>query len=107
MSEWEYLQLKHFVSTLPQPIREDRTLYPIEKICSMDKPLIHGISKAYGILTELETQETLPFLEKWESDLCKRIDKSQMIGAVYNHASDITTIEAKYKCMVRWHLTPL
>ena len=106
MSEWEYMQLKHFVSTLPQPIREDKTLYPIEKICSMDKPLIHGISKVYGILTELETQEALPFLEKWESDIGKKIDKTQMIGAVYNHAADITTIEANYKCMVRWHMTP-
>lgn len=28
-----------------------------------------------------------------------------MISAVYNYASDISSIEVNYKCMVRWHLT--
>ena len=105
-SEWEYFQLKHFVSNLPQPIRDDKTLNPIEKLCSIGKPLKHGIALLYGKLTDLETQGTLTCVEKWGHDIGKKLEDSQMIGAVFNFASDITTIEANYKCMVRWHFTP-
>lgn len=35
-----------------------------------------------------------------------KLDETQMINAVYNCASDITSIEVNYKCMVRWRLTP-
>lgn len=35
-----------------------------------------------------------------------KLAERKMIGAVYNYASDITSIEANYKCMVRCHLTP-
>ena len=38
ITDWEYFQLIHFVSTLPQPIREDTTLNPIEKLCCIGKP---------------------------------------------------------------------
>lgn len=57
-------------------------------------------SKNYMDSTETEN------IEKWEQDLGIKLDETQMSGAVYNYASDITTIEANYKCMVRWHLTP-
>lgn len=54
LKEWEYLQIKHFISTIPQPIREENELTPIEKLCSARKPVRHGISQIYKILTELD-----------------------------------------------------
>lgn len=53
VSEWEYIQPKHLVSTIPQPLRDERTLNPIEKLCNIKTPANHGISQMYDILTEL------------------------------------------------------
>lgn len=77
----------------------------MEKPCNAKNPVKHGISQIYKILTELGGHGTLPSIEKWEQDMGLKLDETQ-ISAVYNYASDITLIEANYKCMVRWHLTP-
>lgn len=64
ISEWEYLQLKHLVNTLPQPTRDGKDLNPLEKLCCTQPPLKHGISKVYEILTYLEGQKTPPYIGK-------------------------------------------
>lgn len=59
LNECEFLQLKHFISTIPHPIREESELTPIEKLCNAKKPIRHGTSQIYKILSELEGQGTL------------------------------------------------
>lgn len=78
----------------------------MEKLCDVKNPIKHAISQIYEILTELEGHGALPFIEKWEQEMGLKLDETQMIDAVYNYASDITSIEVNYKCMVRWHLLP-
>lgn len=51
INKWGYLQ--HFVTTLPQPIRDGGKLNPIEQLCSVQTPVKHGISQIYGIITDL------------------------------------------------------
>lgn len=76
-SEWECFQLKHLVSTMPQPIRDEKALNSMEKRCSIRTPLKHGILQIYEILTELVTQGTLYFIEKWGQELGKKLEDTQ------------------------------
>lgn len=43
-------KLKHFVNTIPQPIRDEKELTPIENLCNIKNPAKHGISQMYESL---------------------------------------------------------
>lgn len=53
INEWRYQQLKHLITTIPQPIRTAENLNPIERLCSVQTTLKHVISQIYKILTDL------------------------------------------------------
>lgn len=80
----------------------------VEKLCNIQTTLKHVISQVYKLLTDLEGRGPLPFLGKWEQEMGIKLEDTQierMIGAVHNYATDINTIEANYKYLVRWYLT--
>lgn len=51
IDEWQDNQLKHFIETLPQPIRSAENLLPLEKLC-VDKRGKRVISRIYRVLIE-------------------------------------------------------
>lgn len=109
LTEWRYLQLKHFISSLPHPIREESELTFIEQLCNTPKETGHKIAKIYGGLEGLEV-EVPTYIEKWEQELGKTLtieQKNTVLRAAQGYARDINTIEMSYKCLARWYLTPI
>lgn len=80
LNEWRYLQLRHFVTTLPQPIRSEEELFPFE-LCNLQMISKHYISWIYTILTESAEPRIPPFIERWEKDTYKRATIKQSIGS--------------------------
>lgn len=108
INEWRYLQLRHFVEGLPQPLRTEEELNPLEKL-SLSPNKKKGISKIYKILLRGRGEEVPPFIEKWENELGTRRTEQQVkniFKMVYNNAIDNNTIEINYKCLSRWYITP-
>lgn len=103
IDEWRYFQLKHFVTSLPQPIRSGENLLQLEELCVVRK-VKSGISQVYKILPELAGSGRLPFIEKWEKELGTRINDVQLkiiIKLVFCLAVDTNTIKMNYKCLSR------
>lgn len=101
MDEWRYLQLGHFVSSLPQPIRSGEDLSELERLCLVDST--KGIlSKIYKLLLSGEGTEVPPFIRKWERELGSQKDNTIRKILELNHSSavDINTAEMNYKCLV-------
>lgn len=96
INEWRYLQLKHFVENLPQPIRTGEELMPLEGLCTAVNKR-NNISKIYKILIEVEELEVPPYFNKWEKELGIR-GKKHNIGKIltltHSSAVDIRTINA-------------
>lgn len=110
ISEWNLYQLRHLVNTLPHPLREEEKLSPLEKLCFTRTPLKNGISKIYGILTDLDGQGRPEYIEQWEKELDSKLEDQKvekMMGMGYNNAWDMNTIEMSYKFLARWYLTPV
>ena len=97
---WEYLQLKHLINSIPTPLRDEKKLTPLEKLCSTQTPVKHVILRVYQILTESELQGKPYFIVKWETEICKKFEDQQVeriIASVHNTATDMNTIEMNYK----------
>lgn len=73
LDEWIYPQLKHFMTTLLQPIRSEENLNSMEQLFNLQTKLKHGISQIYKILMRLEGPGIPPFTEKWEKELESRL----------------------------------
>lgn len=110
MNEWNYIQIRHLVSTIPHPLRDETKLTALEKLCSNETPLKNGTSKIYSILTDLEAQERPEYINQWEKEMNLKIDNQKvekMIEMGYNKAWDMKTIEMNYKLVSRWYMTPV
>lgn len=60
LSEWEYFQLNHLITTSPYTFRDGDGLNRLERLCITETPLKGGISEVYEILTDLEGQKSPP-----------------------------------------------
>lgn len=108
IDEWQYNQLKHFTEYLPQPIRSEANLLPLEKIC-VDKGKKRVISKIYRALIERTGPDIPPYIIKWENELgiCLRKEEiSQIMRRVHTTTVNSNMREMNYKCLVGWHITP-
>lgn len=105
---WRYCQLKHFVDSLPQPIRPIEKLLPLEKLC-VEKKGKGGISKTYRALNELEGVGDLRFVEKWEEELGIKIDR-QEVGRIMKRVNATSVnyklSEMNYKILTRMYIIP-
>lgn len=82
IDEWRYSQLKHFVTSLPQPVRSVENLRPFERLCTAVGTK-RGISRIYKVLVGLKGLEIPPFIVKWEEELGKQ-EKDQDVGKILN-----------------------
>ncbi|CAI9591210.1 unnamed protein product, partial [Staurois parvus] len=105
LREWRYGQLKHFVGSLPMPLRKKEDWNPFEHVLDTRGDGKHGITKIYKILTGATRQL---FLEKWEMDLEVIIDerKQKKIYSLIHGNVNMKETEMNYKCLVRWYITP-
>lgn len=110
LTEWRHVQLKHFVSALPTPLRGEKDLTWMEQLCNTQKENQHGITKIYCALAEVGEVNMPPFIERWENELAKKLtleQKNTILRAAQGLAGDINTREMNYKCLARWYLTPV
>lgn len=56
------------------PTRDRKNFALLENLCGVQTPLKHGISKVYGILAELEGQESPPYIGKWEKEIGTKLE---------------------------------
>lgn len=97
----DIFKLRHFLTTLPQPIERLRN--------SQMKPK-HCIFQIYKILTVMAEPKIPPYMEKWEKELGTQLNEQQLgkvLRMVHSSAVDINTIEINYKCLERWYITPV
>lgn len=78
INELWYSQLKHFFTTLPQPIRSGGDLLPLERLCIAANTR-NGISLICKILVTLKKLEILPYIEKWAKEL-GALENEQHLG---------------------------
>lgn len=110
VNEWNYCQLRHLVSTVPHPLRDEKKLSTLEKLCDNKTSLKNGTSKIYGILADLDAQERPEYIKQWEKEMNLNLDNQKVekiIEMGYNNAWDMKTIEMNYKLVTRWYLTPV
>lgn len=108
LNGWRYSQLKHFIETLPQPIRSSENLLPLEQLCTATGKK-RGISRIYKILMGMKVLEMPPFIGKWEAELGTRVNDLEVrkiLRMVRTMSVDSNTIEINYKCLARWYITP-
>lgn len=65
----KYFQLKHFVKTLPQPIKAGKNQNPFDKILSLKEAPKYSMSLIYKTLNRLMGPDYPPYLGKWEVEL--------------------------------------
>lgn len=108
INPWRYSQLKHYVGSLPQPIRSVDNLTPLEKIC-VDREGRGGFSRIYKVLVDLERLETPDYIGKWEKELGRNLtdtDVSLILKRVSATSVNSKLLELNFKCLTRMYLTP-
>lgn len=108
IDRWRNSQLKHFIETLPRPVKSNKNVRPSEKLC-IDKIGKKGISRIYRVLIELKGAETLPFIKKWELELDSKLKEPEigiLLKRVHATLVNYKMSELNYKCMARWYITP-
>lgn len=108
VNRWRYAQLKHFVESLPQPIRSEDSLLPLERLCSATDGR-RGISRIYKILNGLKILGPPPFIKKWEEEMGTGdmgVDVCKILRLTHATSSDCSSTEINYKCLARWYITP-
>lgn len=108
VNRWRYAQLKHFVESLPQPIRSEDSLLPLEWLCSATDGR-RGISRIYKILNGLKILGPPPFIKKWEEEMGTgdmEVDVCKILRLTHATSSDCSSTEINYKCLARWYITP-
>lgn len=71
---WRYNQLKHFIGSLPGPLREEADYRGLEKLVCREE-LKRTVSEVYKILMSRGGQEPPTFIRKWEDDLGTHCDR--------------------------------
>lgn len=103
---WRYLQLCHFVSGLPGPIRAGNKLTELERLCDTEDQR-NIVSKMYKVLMKVDQLEIPPYIDKWERELGTKKDANtikRILDMICNSARDAHTAEMNYKCIS--NLTP-
>lgn len=104
--EWRYLQLGHFVRSLPQQIRPGVDLTELERCLADNTKGI--ISKIYKLLLTVEEMEVPPFIRKWERELGSQKENTirKILELIHSLAVDANTAKMNYKCLTGWYVTP-
>lgn len=108
IDEWRYIQLKHFVEKLPQPIRFEEDYRPMERLCMREK-FKNTISRIYKILSAGDELDVPSYIKKWENALgsqCNKHTLEKILKLTHNSALDTKTAETNCKCIARWYATP-
>lgn len=108
ISPWRYAQLKHFIASLPQPIRTMNSLLPLEKIC-VERNKKSGFSRIYKILVELKRIDILPCISKWEKELGLIFAETEvdlLVKRLLTTSVNYKVLELNYKCLTRMYMTP-
>lgn len=108
MDSWKYRQLKHFVESLPQPIRSIEDLYPLEKAL-IKKSRRGGMSRIYRSLIEMGETDRPRFLGKWEEELGNKISNNEarrILSRVNGMSVNYRIAEMNYRVMARMYITP-
>lgn len=103
IDEWRYLQIKHFVTSLLQPLRMGKELTPFDKLWS-EQNKGSDVAIIYRILGNLVREEVPPFIKKWEGELGSRVGPQiiyKMLELTHKAAVDSNTQEMNYKCLAR------
>lgn len=108
LDRWRYLQLSHFISRLPHPIRSGEELSELEKICVLNNT--KGIiSKIYKLGLAKSSRETPPFITKWGNELGVQLDSNRLkktLELTHSSSTDISVAEMNYKILTGWYITP-
>lgn len=108
MDIWKYRQLKHFVDSLPRPIRSMKDLRPLEKAL-LEKKGRGGVSRIYRILIKLGEVECPTFFKKWEEELGNKISERE-VGLVLERVNATSVnyrlSEMNFRILARMYITP-
>lgn len=63
---------------MPQSIRSEENLNPVEKMISSSTKTEHKIPGMYNILTAVAEPKIPPFIRKWETELEIYLNKHQV-----------------------------
>ena len=103
-----YLQLKHFVDSLPRPIRLEGNLLPLERMCLAPSGG-GGISQIYKILLRLKNKGLPTYIKKWDEELATgdiEKDFGKILKMTHITSTNCGLIEMNFKCLSRWYITP-
>ncbi|XP_056403189.1 transmembrane protein 260 isoform X1 [Hyla sarda] len=110
LSQMQYFQLSHFVTTTGRSLRLARPLLPFEELCVSASPVYKAVSQMYSLLMEEAACEPPKFETAWEEELHTTIARSDWLTAyVMCHKMSIScrAQETNYKILARWYRVPV
>ncbi|KAM8972212.1 semaphorin-7A [Pelodytes ibericus] len=105
----QYLQLKGFLSKLPQKHNLTRPETPYEELLGSERIPSHGISLTYQMLMEPGDAPLPVFVSKWEQELQIILTRPQwpkIFALTHKTSLSTKTQEMNYKLLTRWYRTP-
>lgn len=66
---WKAIWLHHFLHSIANPAKFNRTLMTFEDYCRDEEVLPQVLSKTYAMLNSPSEQPDMSFIQKWETDL--------------------------------------
>uniref|UniRef100_A0A8C5Q087 Reverse transcriptase domain-containing protein n=1 Tax=Leptobrachium leishanense TaxID=445787 RepID=A0A8C5Q087_9ANUR len=109
MDRFNFQQIHHYLSSLPEGHKLTRALSPFERFCSLGLALSHGISTLYSLLQSRDSEPPL-FMGIWETELNLTISDKEWKTTLFltHHGTRAVRYhETSYKILTRWYYTPL
>uniref|UniRef100_A0A8C5MBI0 Reverse transcriptase domain-containing protein n=1 Tax=Leptobrachium leishanense TaxID=445787 RepID=A0A8C5MBI0_9ANUR len=109
LERFNYLQLTHYLLSLPARHRLTRPLTTFEILCQSGRPLSHGISVVYRMLQTHPSTETPKFEETWERMLDITIEEEQWRDSyelIHRGSIQARLQSTSYKLITLWYSTP-
>lgn len=106
---FRYLQLKHCIGSWLKKSPPPRQLTTFEQTCHLNPHKRGIVSIIYRSLNIPQSHQPPPYVRKWEKDLEVSLPEASWRAsweAIAHSSYNVTTLEANYKVLLRWYLTP-
>ncbi|XP_018428700.1 PREDICTED: DNA excision repair protein ERCC-1 [Nanorana parkeri] len=104
LDQWDALQLRHFLLSLPDHQRLSRPLTLFEQTCKKEIPTRHAISSLYSMMISPSPESYPPFMAKWENYLNTTFtpaQKDRILHLAHHSSIASKTQELGYKIVSR------